>query len=458
MNLVLRIALLFSVLATFGWLGASAQEDAADGFEVPMENRDCHGLSLKVSGRNVIVNPGSCLLSGKTIKVAGVTSLQIPPVLPETVADERSKLFSATDDHPFFVRIPAGFMAGGARGGPVGGLLVRDSLSVRSAASPPVVFRPGVDYRVEPNWSSIERVASGSAKEGQDVLLSYRIYRTRIDTVAVDSAGQIKLFSGQPTAFAPTPPALPAGMLPLANILAPPFERPLDSKSVMPIESLSLSRDASSDVLEANKQALAKTIGKLAAGQPVKITFCGDSVACGCFASKMERSFPYVFLDKLKKRYPKSQVGFTNVCIGGANSSKVFPKVEAEALPQHPDLLIIEFVNDLSLPAEEVRKNYAKLFAGAKLGGAEVIVCLPHLPSPNFYGVKSWKNVASRSYYGLVRELAHKNQVAVADVAWRWENSLREGMNPLLLLADRANHPNDRGHEIYAEELMRCFQ
>lgn len=457
MNLVLRSILLLFVLTSFASVSVSAQE-GADAFEVPMDNRDCHGLSLKVSGRTVVVNPGTCLLGGKTVKVPAAVTIKIPPVPPQEVVDEQAKLFSATDAHPFFVRIPAGFMAGGVRGGPVGGLLVRDSLRVQSAADKTIVFRPGADYRVDPNWSSIERVASGAAKEGQDVILSYKLFRTRIDTIAVDTAGQVKLLSGQPTPFAPCPASVPSGMLPLANILAPPFERAIETKSVMPIELLSMSKDVGAQLLESNKQALEKTIRKLSSGQPVKITFCGDSVACGCFASKTERSFPYVFLDKLKKRYPRSQIGFANVCIGGANSSKVFPKVEAEALPQHPDLLIIEFVNDLSLPIEEARKNYSKLFADAKAGGAEVIVCLPHLPSPNFYGVKSWREIASKGYYSLLRELASRNHVAVADVAWRWENSLREGMNPLLLLADRANHPNDRGHEIYAEELMRCLQ
>jgi hypothetical protein len=58
----------------------------------------------------------------------------------------------------------------------------------------------------------------------------------------------------------------------------------------------------------------------------------------------------------------------------------------------------------------------------------------------------------------VLRELASNNDyVALADVFERWTHLNKEGFHPDWLYVNGLNHPNNRGHAIYAEELLRCF-
>jgi hypothetical protein len=117
---------------------------------------------------------------------------------------------------------------------------------------------------------------------------------------------------------------------------------------------------------------------------------------------------------------------------------------------------VLEFVNDLSLPAEELLKNYSQTFAPTQASGSEVIVCLPHLPWPHFYG-QSWQTIADKQFYHVIPELARKNNCAVANIAYHWLHIDEEGLQPIDLMADQANHPNDYGHRIYAQELIKTI-
>ena len=103
---------------------------------------------------------------------------------------------------------------------------------------------------------------------------------------------------------------------------------------------------------------------------------------------------------------------------------------------------------------ELVKNNLA---LDLKQAGAEVVLCTPHLPAPQLMAAASWQAVAAKPYIKFVRQTAASAQVALADVAARWNSLRREGLNPDFMLVDEVIHPNDRGHAIYAEELLKCF-
>ena len=138
------------------------------------------------------------------------------------------------------------------------------------------------------------------------------------------------------------------------------------------------------------------------------------------------------------------------------SSTHLLSSIKNHLQKTHPDLMITEFVNDLSLSEAEIEKTYTELFQCAASNGTEVIVCLPHLPSPLFYG-EPWQVVASKPYFQILPPLAQAHNCAIADVSYRWLHSKDEGMQPIWMLADQANHPNDYGHKVYAQELMRTL-
>jgi hypothetical protein len=56
-----------------------------------------------------------------------------------------------------------------------------------------------------------------------------------------------------------------------------------------------------------------------------------------------------------------------------------------------------------------------------------------------------------------LRKLAAEQKVGLADAAKRWELLEYEGIPYETLLLNGINHPDARGHALFAEELMRLF-
>jgi hypothetical protein len=63
-----------------------------------------------------------------------------------------------------------------------------------------------------------------------------------------------------------------------------------------------------------------------------------------------------------------------------------------------------------------------------------------------------------RPYVLALREFAERHHVALADASSRWAHLYQEGLPYITLLHNTINHPDDRGHRLFAEELWKCFQ
>ena len=57
-----------------------------------------------------------------------------------------------------------------------------------------------------------------------------------------------------------------------------------------------------------------------------------------------------------------------------------------------------------------------------------------------------------------LRKFAASHGLALADASARWEHLWKEGIPYVTLLRNGINHPDDRGHALFADELMRCFE
>jgi hypothetical protein len=68
------------------------------------------------------------------------------------------------------------------------------------------------------------------------------------------------------------------------------------------------------------------------------------------------------------------------------------------------------------------------------------------------------REAEKRPYVLGLREFADKRQIGLADASARWEHLWKEGLPYLTLLDNTINHPDDRGHRIFAEELLKCFK
>jgi lysophospholipase L1-like esterase len=205
----------------------------------------------------------------------------------------------------------------------------------------------------------------------------------------------------------------------------------------------------------------------------VTIVCLGDSVTAGGNASKPEFRYVDVFAAGLRERFPNAKIDVQNLSAGGSNSRQWLdpekhpyrdlhglenPARFDRVVEAKPDLVTIEFVNDAGLNAAQVEESYGEILHRLEPIGAEVILITPHFTMWRMMGFKSMREAERRPYVLALREFASKHQLGLADASARWQHLAKEGLPYLTLLDNTINHPDDRGHRLFAEELWKCFQ
>ena len=267
----------------------------------------------------------------------------------------------------------------------------------------------------------------------------------------------------------PTVPAVPdAGCTAIAHVFVNYRDTQVKQDQVYPI-------------LEAPAQAVTrttagripKTLAKLKAGGPVTIVCWGDSVTVGGNASKPELAYPAVFVSGLRERFPNARIEMKNISAGGSNSRQWLSPDEfryrdrpwqetgvtfQRVLDAKPDLVTMEFVNDAGMTAETMDKVYGDLLQRVRGIGAEMIFITPHFTMLRMMGFQGMREAEKRPYVLALRDYAQKQGIALADASGRWEHLWKEGIPYTTLLHNTINHPDDRGHRLFAEELWKCFE
>jgi lysophospholipase L1-like esterase len=209
--------------------------------------------------------------------------------------------------------------------------------------------------------------------------------------------------------------------------------------------------------LNENRSRVAKTREKLEQGQDVTIVALGDSVTAGGDASRPELRFGEAFVQALRYKYPNARIKFINAGRGGWNSSRSLPLFEDDVLKYKPDLVTMEYVNDMGLPDPALRKNWFEAIDRVRAIGGEAIIVTPHFVLPMWMKFSDNATPETRPNVEGLRRIAAEKQVAIADASKRWEHFALEGVPYLVHLRNGINHPDDFGHALFTEELMRLF-
>ena len=199
----------------------------------------------------------------------------------------------------------------------------------------------------------------------------------------------------------------------------------------------------------------------------------GDSVTAGGNASVPEKRYVDVFETGLHERFPKAQLTVKNISVGGsASRCWLFPdqvpfhgKTGAASpcqfqriLDAKPNLVTIEFVNDAYLTPAQIEETYSDILQRLQRIGTEVILITPHFTMWKMMDFQQMREPERRPYVLALRKFADQHHVALADASARWEHLWKEGLPYLTLLNNTINHPDDRGHRLFAEEMWKCFQ
>ena len=190
----------------------------------------------------------------------------------------------------------------------------------------------------------------------------------------------------------------------------------------------------------------------------INIVFHGHSVPAGYFKTPQVNTlgaYPNLFLKKLKAIYPLAVVNVIVTAIGGENSVKGAERFERDVLIHKPDLILIDYsLNDRGIGLEKAYMAWNQMIKSAKDQGVTVILLTPS-PDQNVNYADSanelWKHTDQ------VRKLASENQLGLVDTYQAFE-FLYPDKEQLSKYMSQVNHPNELGHELIVNELIKWFQ
>ena len=412
------------------------------------------GLAVTpAGGMKVKVAPGKIDVDGAVVQVAETTlELPAPRVIP--VRDEAARL---SDQEPKSYLGGTALRGCTIEGIGLAGALVPESLVVKAAKGPEGRrYVEGKEWRADMLWGRVGRVAGGEIGADTEVFLDYDFGLLRVDTIEVRSDGKVVLRAGAEEKTIPAPPAPDQFARPLCNVFLPSNCREITPELLYTVGPPF--PPASEEERTRNASLIPKTLEKLEKGGDSTLLFWGDSVTCGGTASAPEHAFPQAFTTWLRDKYPQAHVRYVNAGTGGWNSDSKLPLFQKEVLDRKPDLVVIEFVNDMGMDRARIFKNYTEALSKIREIGGEVIILTPHFTRPDWMGAGSnMRTAETRAAVGFLKEFAAENKVGLADAARRWEHLWIEGQPYLTWLNNAINHPDDRGHRLFVEELQKFF-
>lgn len=407
------------------------------------------------------VGPGTVELNGRVITVDTAQTFVIAPSAIIQVYDERH------DSLPLFNEKAGGWVKG-AHPIPIKteecsqtGSLLPDTFVLKPGKGAAEPFTLDADYRMDGFWASIGRIEGGRIDPAQPVYFDYRYSPNRIDTIAADAQGKLRLIEGVSKNGIVLPPALTAAETAVVNVWIPCQSPGLTEDNLFPIY-------ASTDlppIEPVAEQRLPKTLAKLRAGEDVHIVAFGDSVTCGGGTARPEDWYQEQFRRMLQERFPAATIHMHTAGWGGASSKTYLSQPRGaehdfvrDVLEVKPDMVSIEFVNDAYLNEEETLAHYREFIAQIHATGAEAVLITPHLVRPDWMDVTAMKvKEDPRPYVAGLRRLANEDNLALADASQDYCNLWKTGIPYMTLMTNAINHPDARGHAIFANSLLALF-
>lgn len=189
----------------------------------------------------------------------------------------------------------------------------------------------------------------------------------------------------------------------------------------------------------------------------VNIVCHGHSVPAGYFKTPVVDTFnayPHLLHRGLKERFPYAVMNVIVTAIGGENSEAGAQRFERDVLALRPDVVTIDYaLNDRGIGLVRAEAAWKTMIAQAKAAGVKVILLTP---TPDTTASLDDPNEPLNQHAAQIRRLARENEVALVDSLAAFRTRVRAG-EPLDAFMAQFNHPNRKGHETVAAELLRLF-
>jgi lysophospholipase L1-like esterase len=189
----------------------------------------------------------------------------------------------------------------------------------------------------------------------------------------------------------------------------------------------------------------------------ITIVCHGHSVPAGYFKTPVVDSlnaYPHLLYAGLKERFPYAVINVIVTAKGGEDSESGAKRFEQDVLPLNPDVLTIDYsLNDRHLGLHRAQIAWRSMITNALAHQIKVLLLTP---TPDLAAIKNPKDELPR-HAEQVRRLAAEYSVGLVDSFAAFERAVKSGARLDDLMA-QSNHPNRRGHELVAAELLHWFQ
>lgn len=186
----------------------------------------------------------------------------------------------------------------------------------------------------------------------------------------------------------------------------------------------------------------------------INIVCHGHSVPSGYFKTPKVDTFnayPYLLHRALKEQYPNAVINVIVTAIGGEHSQSGAARFESQVLTHKPDVLLIDYaINDRNIGLEKAKESWISMIEEALTQNVKIILLTPN-PILN----TDPKNPLDQ-HAEQIRKLAAEYNIGLTDSFIKYHKYKQDG-GSLKNLMSHPFHPNRKGHELIAEELIKWF-
>jgi lysophospholipase L1-like esterase len=189
----------------------------------------------------------------------------------------------------------------------------------------------------------------------------------------------------------------------------------------------------------------------------VTIVCHGHSVPAGYFKTPVVDTFdayPYLLHRGLKERYPCAVLNVIVTAIGGESAEQGARRFAHDVLALHPDVVTIDYaLNDRVIGLKRAEAAWRSMITLSLEHHIHVILLTP---TPDLKAHLDDGSDPLNQHAEQIRKLARQYGVGLVDSLAAFKAELAAGTRLESLMA-QSNHPNRKGHDIVAKELLKWF-
>lgn len=199
---------------------------------------------------------------------------------------------------------------------------------------------------------------------------------------------------------------------------------------------------------------LADVVKEMKAGKKALVTCFGDSITAGTALKRGDKRYAVVLGELLVKKFNNTNIKSECVAIGGAHTYDSIAWLERDLTKGNPDVatMLIGFNNRSGGQSTEHYRLQLEMWIErllCKTNGKTAIILIPSIQ-----GVPRWE--AQKDLAAVTYEVAKKYNCTICPI-----EQVIEKIGALeykkKYLADGV-HPNQAGHIVFAQELLKCFE